>query len=42
MVAKKTAYKVLVGKPERKRPQRRLRHKWMNNIKIYVGYYEIV
>jgi len=28
------AYRVLVGKPERKRPLRRLRRRWENNIKM--------
>ena len=28
------AYKVLVGKPEGKRPLGRLRHTWEDNIKI--------
>jgi hypothetical protein len=27
-------YRVLVGKPERKRPLRRLRRRWENNIKM--------
>ena len=27
-------YRVLVGKPERRRPLGRLRHRWENNIKI--------
>jgi hypothetical protein len=27
-------YKVLVGKPEGKRPLRRSRHRWENNIKM--------
>ena len=27
-------YRVLVGKPEDKRPLARLRHKWENNIKM--------
>jgi hypothetical protein len=31
---KKTAYVVLVGKPEGKRPRGRLRHKWEDNIKM--------
>jgi hypothetical protein len=29
-------YSVLVGKPERKRPLRRLRHRWEDNIKMDV------
>jgi hypothetical protein len=31
---KENAYKVLVGKPERKRPLGRCRHRWENNIKV--------
>jgi hypothetical protein len=30
-------YKILVGKPEGKRPLRRPRHGWEDNIKIYLG-----
>jgi hypothetical protein len=30
----KTAYRILVGKPERKRPLGRPRRRWVNNIKI--------
>jgi hypothetical protein len=33
----RNAYKILVGKPEGKRPVGRPRHKWEDNIKIYVG-----
>jgi hypothetical protein len=29
------AYRLLVGKPEGKRPLGRPRHRWMDNIKIY-------
>jgi hypothetical protein len=29
-------YKISVGKPERKRPLGRPRHRWKNNIKIHV------
>jgi hypothetical protein len=28
------AYRILVGKPERKRPLGRQRHRWVNNIKM--------
>ena len=28
------AYRVLVGKPEGKRPLGRFRHRWMNNIRM--------
>jgi hypothetical protein len=31
---KKNAYRLLVGKPERKRPLGRSRCKWINNIKV--------
>ena len=27
-------YRVMVGKPERKRPLRRPRHRWVNNIRM--------
>jgi hypothetical protein len=30
---KRNAYRILVGKPERKRPLGRPRRRWMNNIK---------
>jgi hypothetical protein len=30
----KSAYRILVEKPERTRPLRRPRHKWENNIKV--------
>jgi hypothetical protein len=30
---KRIAYKILVGKPERKRPLGKLRRSWMDNIK---------
>jgi hypothetical protein len=29
-------YRVLVGKPDRKRPLGRLRHRWEDNIKVYL------
>jgi hypothetical protein len=29
-------YMILVGKPEEKRPLRRPRHKWDDNIKMYL------
>jgi hypothetical protein len=32
----RNAYKILVGKPEGKRPVRRLRHRWEDNIKMDV------
>jgi hypothetical protein len=31
---KRNAYRILVGKPERKRPLGRLRRRWVDNIKI--------
>jgi hypothetical protein len=31
------AYNILVGKPEGRRPLRRPRHRWKENIKIYLG-----
>jgi hypothetical protein len=31
---KRNAYRILVGKPDEKRPLRRPRRKWMNNIKM--------
>jgi hypothetical protein len=30
----RNVYRLLVGKPERKRPLRRPRHRWVDNIKI--------
>jgi hypothetical protein len=32
----RNAYRILVGKPEGKRPLRRQRRGWVNNIKIYL------
>jgi hypothetical protein len=34
MVAKMNAYRILVGKPEGKRPLGILRHRWVDNIKM--------
>jgi hypothetical protein len=34
MVRKRNAYRILVGKPEGKRPLGRPRRRWVNNIKI--------
>jgi hypothetical protein len=31
---KRNAYKILVGKPEGKKPVRRHRHRWVDNIKM--------
>jgi hypothetical protein len=31
---KRNVYKVFMGKPEGKRPLGRLRHRWVNNIKM--------
>jgi hypothetical protein len=33
------AYRILVGKPEGKRPLGRPRRRWVNNIKMDLGYY---
>jgi hypothetical protein len=32
----RNAYRILVGKSEGKRPQERPRHRWANNIKMYL------
>jgi hypothetical protein len=37
MREKRNACRILVGKPEGKRPLGRTRHKWMNNIKMDLG-----
>jgi hypothetical protein len=34
MGEKRNAYRILVGKPERRRPLGRPRHRWVDNIKI--------
>jgi hypothetical protein len=34
MVAKRNAYRLLMGKPEGKRPVGRPKREWVNNIKI--------
>jgi hypothetical protein len=34
MVAKRNAYRILVGKPDGKRPLGRSRRRWMDNIKM--------
>jgi hypothetical protein len=34
MGAKRNAYRLLVGKPDRKRPLGRPRHSWMDDIEI--------
>jgi hypothetical protein len=36
MGEKRNAYRLLVGKPEGKRPLGRPRHRWADNIKIYL------
>jgi hypothetical protein len=36
MGERRNAYRILVEKPERKRPLGRPRCKWVNNIKIYL------
>jgi hypothetical protein len=33
----RNVYKILVGKPEGKRPLGRPRHRWVNNIKMDIG-----
>jgi hypothetical protein len=37
MKENRTAYRVLVGKPEGKRPRGRPRRRWEDNIEIYLG-----
>jgi hypothetical protein len=37
MVKKRNTYKLLVGKPEGKRPVGRPRRRWVNNIKMELG-----
>jgi hypothetical protein len=34
MGVKRNAFRILVGKPEEKRPLGRPRHRWVNNIKM--------
>jgi hypothetical protein len=36
MVETRNAYRILVGKPEGKRPLGRPKHRWVDNIKIYL------
>jgi hypothetical protein len=36
MVEKRSVHRVLVGKPEGKRPLGRPRHRWKDNIKMYL------
>jgi hypothetical protein len=36
MGGKRNMYMLLVGKPEGMRPLGRLRHRWMDNIKMYL------
>jgi hypothetical protein len=38
---KKNAYRLLVGKPEGKRPLGRPRSRWVNNIKMDLGKVEV-
>jgi hypothetical protein len=35
-VEKRNAYRILVGKPEGKRPLERPRRRWVDNIKMYL------
>jgi hypothetical protein len=37
MVAKRNAYRILVGNQEGKKPLGRPRRRWVYNIKIYLG-----
>jgi hypothetical protein len=37
MIEKGNAYRILVGKPRRKRPLGRLRLRWEDNIKMDIG-----
>jgi hypothetical protein len=37
MGEKRNAYRIMVGKPERKRPLGRPRRRWVDNIKIDLG-----
>jgi hypothetical protein len=37
MGVKRNAYRILVGKPEGKRPLGRPRRRWMDNIKMNLG-----
>jgi hypothetical protein len=37
MGEKRNAYRLLVGKPEGKRPLRRQRRRWVDNIRMYLG-----
>jgi hypothetical protein len=34
---RRNAYRLLVGKPEGKRPLGRPRHKWVDSIRMYLG-----
>jgi hypothetical protein len=37
MVEKRSAYRLLVGKPEGKRPLGRPRRRWVDNIRMHLG-----
>jgi hypothetical protein len=36
MREKRNTYRILVGKPDGKRPLGRQRHRWLDNIKMYL------
>jgi hypothetical protein len=42
MEEKRNVYRILVGKPEGKRPLRRPRHKWIDNIKMELLQIELI
>jgi hypothetical protein len=42
MGEKRNAYKILVGKPEGKRPLGKPRCRWVNNIKMYLGHIGVI
>jgi hypothetical protein len=36
MIEMRNVYKILVGEPQRKRPFERPRHRWEDNIRMYL------